>query len=224
MIRIFIAADIRLYREGLADVLARTATVNVIGLGTSEPDVVPRIVELGPDVVLLDIGTSQSYTTACELQHTAPEIPIVALGINNSEGELLKCAEAGIIGYVTHDAPLKDLIPVIEGAARGEAICSPRFARTLVRKLSALAVDRQPDPPQVRLTEREREIVALLEQDLSNKEIASRLHVEVATVKNHVHNLLEKLSVHRRSEIVRTLNQSPRTGVAAPRHRHRRDD
>src|SRR4029453_14236868 len=108
MIRIFIAADIRLYREGLAEVLARTAALDVIGLGACGPDVVPRVVELRPDVVLLDIGTSQGYATTRELQRTAPQIPIVALGISNSEGELLRCAEAGIIGYVTDDAPLKD--------------------------------------------------------------------------------------------------------------------
>ena len=225
MIRIFIAAGIRLYREGLVEALARVGAVNVVGFDSCGPDVVPRIVELGPDVILLDMGRPQSYATARELQRAIPEIPVVAFGISNSESELLGCAEVGIIGYVTDDVALKDLIPVIEGAARGEAICSPTFARNLVRKLATLAVDGQPELLQVRLTKREREIVALLEHDLSNKEIASCLGVEVTTVKNHVHNLLEKLSVHRRSEITRTLKQTPRTvaAMAASGPRRRRD-
>ncbi len=222
MIRIFIAADIRLYREGLAEVLTRTRAVNVVGLDSCRPGTVPRILEVGPDVVLLDMGTSHSYSTARELHRTAPQIPVVAFGLGDSESELLKCAEVGITGYVTDDAPLSGLISATEGAARGETICSPKFARHLVHKLAALAIDGPPaDPGQVRLTKREREIVALLEQDLPNKEIAMRLGVEVTTVKNHVHNLLDKLSVHRRSEIVRKLRQMPRTAVAALGHGNR---
>lgn len=223
MIRVFIAADVRLYRDGLAEALARTPAITVVDSGPSGPDVVPRIVELRPDVVLIDVRNAQSDATARELQQTAPDVPIVALGVENSEDEILRCAEAGIIGYVTNDIPLQDLIPVIESATRGEAPYSPKVARTLVRKLAALAADRQPSPASVQLTARERQIVALLEQELSNKEIASRLGVGVATVKKQVHHLLERLGVHRRAEISRSLKEGPRADAAGG-HRRRGGD
>src|SRR4029079_10643624 len=104
-----------------------------------------------------------------------------------------------------------EVVQVIERAVRGETLCSPRLAGELVRKLASLARDRVVEPARGQLTRREREVVALIEEDCSNKEIAVRLGIEVATVKNHVHNLLDKLGVSRRAEITRVLQVS-RTG------------
>jgi len=223
MITVFVVAGIRLYREGLAQELAKREGVKVIGVHAGGPEAVPHIVDLHPDVTLLDMGTSQSHTVARDLLQKLPDLAIVALSITDSETQLLSCAEDGIIGYVTDEASLDDLVGVIQRAARGEATCSPKLARGIVGKLAALAANRQPDLPHPQLTKREREVVALLEQDLSNKEIASRLGVEVPTVKNHVHNLLDKLSVHRRSEIIRLLKHIPRPVAAVPaRDYHRR--
>jgi DNA-binding NarL/FixJ family response regulator len=81
----------------------------------------------------------------------------------------------------------------------------------MMRRLGALAAERAPIPPDVRLTRREREVAALMREDLSNKEIATRLHIEVATVKNHVHNVLDKLQVHRRGEAARLLEPRSRS-------------
>ena len=205
MTRTFIVAGMRLFREAIADLLARTGSLEVVGTHTGGLQAVQPIAELRPDVVLLDMSSPDSYETARALEQHALQIPVVALGISNSETERLQCAEVGIIGHVSDDAPAAELLAVIERAAHGEAICSPKLAGALVRKLAALARGRDPDPPHAQLTRREREVVALIEQDLSNKEIAKRLGIEVATVKNHVHNLLEKLSVRRRTEIVRIL-------------------
>jgi DNA-binding NarL/FixJ family response regulator len=105
---------------------------------------------------------------------------------------------------------MADLVPRIQSAARGEFICSPSLARGLVRRLAALASERSADPRPVRLTAREQQIAGLLEQDLSNKEIGTQLGIEVATVKHHVHNLLEKMGVHRRQEAIRVLKRAQR--------------
>jgi two-component system nitrate/nitrite response regulator NarL len=212
--RVFIVAGMRLYREGLADLLARTSCVEVVGTHSGGLEVVPHLMQSPPDVLLLDMGAPDSYDTARALERDVPDVPTVALGIGNSESERLRCAEVGIIGYVSDNAPASELVQVIERAARGEALCSPKLAGQLVRKLAALARDRDTEPLRGELTRREREVVALIEQDCSNKEIAQRLGIEVATVKNHVHNLLEKLSVRRRSEIVRIL-KLPRSAAAS---------
>jgi DNA-binding NarL/FixJ family response regulator len=205
----------RLYREGLADLLARTGRVDVVGTHAGGVEVVPHLTQCYPDVLLLDMGAPDSYDTARAFERDVPDVPTVALGIGNSESERLRCAEVGIIGYVSDDAPASELVQVIEQAARGEALCSPKMAGQLVRKLASLARDRDAEPLRGELTRREREVVALLEQDCSNKEIAQRLGIEVTTVKNHVHNLLEKLSARRRSEIVRILRMPRSTAASA---------
>ena len=215
MIRVFIAADVRLYREGLAETLGRRESLSVVGAQRCGTEAMWHIVELRPDVVLLDVGMPQSCGFAREIQRNAPTTSIVALGIGESHDQILTYAEAGITGYLTIDTSLEDLVAVVESVSRGEAICSPQLAGSLVRRLAALAADREPDPPHARLTSREREVVALIERDLSNKEIANSLGIEVATVKNHVHNLLEKLSVHRRSEAIRLLGGARREVAAA---------
>jgi DNA-binding NarL/FixJ family response regulator len=223
-VRVFIALGIRLYREGLADILGRIDGLQIVGMQSGASEVFAHIAGLGSgvvDVVLLDMATPQSYSIARTLYQNAPHISLVALGVGESEGEMLACAEAGITGYVTSDTSLDGLVAVVKSAARGEAICSAQEAGRLVRRLAWLAGDRGGVPPRVRLTSREREILALVDSELSNKEIAKRLGIEVATVKNHVHNLLEKLGVHRRSEAARLFHRYLYSVIAETETRHR---
>jgi DNA-binding NarL/FixJ family response regulator len=147
-------------------------------------------------------------TTA--LAARAVRIPLVVIGIADSDSDVLDCVERGAAGFVTRDASIEELAGAIRRAANGELVCSPRTAGSLVRRLSALAAELRPVPASVHLTRREREVAALMREDLSNKEIATRLRIEVATVKNHVHNVLDKLRVHRRAEAARLLTRSIR--------------
>ena len=203
MIRVLIVAENRLYREGLAQLLGRQSGMTVVGVKSDLREAAADIQGLEPDVVVLDVATAESHATVRDLKRLAPGVAVVALGVGGLEGDILGCVEAGVAGYVTREGSVKDLVAVVESAVRGELQCSPEITGSLVRRLAALAADREASPSQARLTTREREIVRLLEQDLSNKEIAVHLGIEVATVKNHVHNLLEKLNVHRRTEAAR---------------------
>ena len=112
--------------------------------------------------------------------------------------------EAGVAGYVLPDGSLDDLIIAVESAVRGELYCPPRVSFTLLRRLGALAASLRDDEgkathsPLRALTGREREILHLVDDGMTNKGIAGRLVIELATVKNHVHNILKKLHVHRR--------------------------
>ncbi len=211
MTRVLIVVGIRLYREGLAQLLATQNGFAVVGTASNGRDAAAQIEELTPDVALVDMATPDLDAIVSALAAPSPPIPLVAIGIADSDNDVLACAEKGAAGYVTRDASVEELAGTIERAAKGELICSPRTAGTLMRRLGRLAAELKPAPPTARLTRREREIGALMGEDLSNKEIASRLSIEVATVKNHVHNVLDKLQVHRRAEVARLLGPMTRT-------------
>jgi two-component system, NarL family, nitrate/nitrite response regulator NarL len=200
VIRILIVSSIRLYREGLEQLLSQRAELRVIGTRSEGRDAIPFLKDVPTDVVLLDLATQHSHTTAREIARMTPAIPLVVIGIADSDRDVLHCAELGAIGYVTRDGSLDELVAAVQSAARGELVCSPRRAGTLIRHVAALAGERVVAQARAKLTRREREIAALMQDDLSNKEIAVRLRIEVATVKNHVHSVLEKLNIHRRAD------------------------
>ena len=200
MIRVVIVADIRLYREGVARVLARHPRIRVVGAADGATSVEQLLANGRTDVVLLDMATANSTSLIRTLAAAAPDVKVIALGLSERESDVIECAEAGISGYVTGDASLDDLAETIESVERGEMPCSPRVAATLLRRVAALAAQQNTRPNDVALTRRELQILHLIDEGLSNKEIAERLFIEVATVKNHVHNILEKLNVQRRGE------------------------
>ena len=206
-IRVFIVTDVRLYRDGLSALLGRAGHIAVVGAAGSIHEGVERARELQPDVVLLDTGAGSNAGAARDLLEAAPRARVVALAAPESEEDIIALAEAGVLGYVTRDESLDNLVMTIESVARDEMACSPWMATVLVRRVQALAAAR-PRPTQ-RLTAREAEILELIAQGLSNKEIAARLFIEVTTVKNHVHNILEKLGVSRREEAVACTRVSP---------------
>jgi DNA-binding NarL/FixJ family response regulator len=191
--------ELRLYREVLEQVLRR-AGLEVTGTATDE-HCVDRLGVLKPEVVLLDMGAYDSLGLVRRIRLSAPGVRVVALAVPDDEKRVVACAEAGVAGYVTCDQSISDVMAVVESVARGEMIASPRLAATLLRRVTALAADRRtPTAPEAELTPRELEIVALIGERRSNKQIAHHLCIEVNTVKNHVHNILKKLRVAKRAE------------------------
>lgn len=203
----------RLYREGLTRILGRHPRVEVLGSSAELDDGVERATASSADVVLLDTAAAPRPQALRHAVDALPRARLVAFGIAESEEVVIRCAEAGVSGYVPHDATVEELVMVLEGAIRDELICSPRLAATLLRRVGVLARERsqiEVDEP-VRLTSRETQIVALIDEGLSNKQIASRLQIELPTVKNHVHRILEKVGVSRRGEAaarIRSLRRS----------------
>jgi len=141
-----------------------------------------------------------------EIRRRTPSVKVVAITLGETEAEVIQLAEAGVAGYVLPDGSLDDLIIAVESAVRGELYCPPRVAFTLLRRVGAIALgsaaakQEEAGHPVHDLTGREREILRLVDQGMSNKQIARQLGIEVATAKNHVHNILRKLHVHRRIE------------------------
>lgn len=205
-----IVGEVRLYRDGLADVLDRTEGIRVVGTASSLEEALQLVDERAPDVMLVDLAITDGIGAVRAL---TPCTRVVVLAVPELDSEILACAEAGIAGLVTRDASIAELVGSIVSAAHGELACTPRVAGVLLRRVAA--VGRPPDePPHRPLTPRERQVVALIEEGLSNKEIAHRLYIEVATVKNHVHNILEKLQVSRRHAAAELLRRpGPRSSV-----------
>jgi two-component system, NarL family, nitrate/nitrite response regulator NarL len=194
-----LVTDIRLYREVLSNALERHG-VFIVGAAAGVEDAVQLVEEVRPNVVLLDMATAERMETVHALLDATPGIKIVALGVRENEREVIACAEAGVSGFVTRDSSIDDLVATVKSVARGEARCSPRMAAALLRRVANLAAEQQAKGVEARLTPRECDILGLIENGLSNKEIARELHIEISTVKNHVHNLLGKLNVRRRGE------------------------
>jgi len=125
-------------------------------------------------------------------------VRVIALGVTGDDDEVVACAEAGVTGYLLRDQPFDALLPVIASAAAGEVTCPPVIAAALLRGMGRRGSGQRALAS--RMTPREREVLLLIEAGLTNKEIARKLNIEIRTVKNHVHNLMEKLNVRRRGE------------------------
>lgn len=215
--RILIVSSVRLYREGVLLSLAQTQEIEI--LGAADPsEAFLRISDLRPDVVLLDCSLDDSLSLPRRLREIAPTVKMVAFAISGVDQDVIACAEAGIAAFVARDGSTEDLVSAVHQSMRGELSCSPRLTALLVGRVAALAAGRALPGAGGTLTQREREIVPLVEQGLSNKEIARKLCIGTATTKNHVHNILEKLQVRRRGEVAARLRRDPlRDPVVVPR-------
>ena len=198
MIRALVVSDIRLYREGLAAALSAGGRCEVVATAPTGFAALEATEAHRPDVVLLDLALVDAGDAVAHLAAVDPPVKVVALGVREVPSEVIALAEAGVAGYVTRDATLEELVDVVESVARGEMVCSPRIAALLLHRVAA-ARGRDPRDNDLRLTPRENEIVALIDEGLSNKQIGQRLSIEVATVKNHVHSILDKLGVEGRA-------------------------
>jgi DNA-binding NarL/FixJ family response regulator len=197
--RVYIVSDVRLHREGLILGLDRQSQLTVLGAGSSG-EVLNEIRILRPDVLLLDLGARDSLSIPRLAQLCLPRLRVVAFAVAEAPENVLACAEAGISGYVAQDGSMEDLIAAVLRVLQGELVCSPQIAALLFDRIAS---GRSTTRTYALLTRREREIVALIACNLPNKEIARRLRLCPATVKNHVHNILRKLNINRRSDIAR---------------------
>ncbi len=203
--RVFVVCSMRIYREGLADGLARHGSMNVVGAAARINELVSLLTNIGVDVVLFDLA-AEGGLAALRRLGTYHELKVVVLGLSEEDAHIPACARAGIAGYVTHEDTLQELVQRVHDAAVGEFSCSSRFAATLLRSLAVSTVVDGGQTVAARLTRRESEIVQLIERGMSNKEIARHLTIQVATVKNHVHNILEKLGVRHRADAARVAH------------------
>jgi two-component system nitrate/nitrite response regulator NarL len=202
-IEIFVLVSVRLYRDGIADALQQDRRFRVVGSAASLDSAREALdaYTQAPDLALVDVDLAEGADAARTLRAAWPATTIVALAVRDNDEDVVSWVEAGVSGLVSRDASLAELLDGVEAAARGEVLVSQPVAAALIRRVASVAGERTVANGTL-LTRREREIVRLVGQGLSNKAIASSLQIELATVKNHVHNILEKLRVTSRTAAV----------------------
>jgi len=197
-IRILVADDHPLFREGVVHSLSSEPDIAVVGQAASGDEALRLARDLLPDVVLLDVAmpggggieTARNLATAC------PATKVVMLTVVEDEDKLLAAFSAGARGYVLKGVSARELAAVVRGAERGEVYVSPSLAAGI---LVALTHGRSADPL-AELTEKEREILKLVGEGLTNREIGERVHLAEKTIKHHITNILQKLQVRSRVE------------------------
>jgi DNA-binding NarL/FixJ family response regulator len=210
-----------LYGECLDRALSQETEFTVADVIADADSVIELVRTARPDIALIDIDLADSaafsLTRVISLQ--IPSVKIILLGLENSEPLILKGIEAGAHGYLLEESSFEDLLRVIDGVRRGEAVCSPRVAYSIFTKVSELA-HRSSDEQKLdllNLTPREVEVFYLVADGLGNKQIAQRINLSIHTVKNHVHNIIEKLRVHNRLELMRYALSKGLMDVSRPR-------
>jgi DNA-binding NarL/FixJ family response regulator len=200
LIRILIADDQALFREGLCTLLTAQADFIVIGAASNGQEAVRMAQELRPDVILMDLKMPilDGAAATKRLLATVPKCRVVALTTFDDDEYVFDALRAGALGYLLKDAPSEQLASAIRSAARGESLLQPSVAAKVVAEFARLA-ELAPSPPAPGaaglLSEREVEVLRLVARGASNKEIASALLVTEGTIKNHVTRIFVKLGV-----------------------------
>jgi DNA-binding NarL/FixJ family response regulator len=205
-IHILLIEDNRLLREGLTAMLKEQPDLKVVP-SAGNSDSVTKARGLKPNVILLDLGLRNQHSLRLlkVLRKNAPSARVIGMDLIPVQEELVEYVEAGVSGFVLKDATFDDFLRTIRSVANGTNVLPPLLTGSLFSQIVDQATSKRKGNPfaLVKMTVREREVIALIAEGLSNKEIAQRLHLAVDTVKSHVHNILEKLALHTRLEIAR---------------------
>jgi DNA-binding NarL/FixJ family response regulator len=209
-LRIAVVSGVRFLREGFAEILERDPLVSVVRLCANLSEAVALSPALEADVVLLDATVPDGAAAVRRALDITPGMRIVAFAVRETEEDIIAWAEAGVTGYIPSTAALADLARLVLDIHSGEQVCSGRVAAGLLRRIAFTAspgTGRNAPFPAPALTKRERQAAELIRTGLSDKEIARRLNISLATTKSHVHNLLGKLNVRRRREVADHLRE-----------------
>jgi DNA-binding NarL/FixJ family response regulator len=212
-IRVLLADDHRMFRQGLRELLERKTTFEVVGEAANGREVLERAAELRPDIVLLDIQMPgmDGVAVARQLAQAIPETKIIMLTMYRQDQHLFEAIRAGARAYLLKDADAEELVDVIERVHRGEAALDPTVTLRVFDEFRRMSTEQEVD----QLTEREREILQLLAEGHDNRTIGQRLHLSEKTVGNRLSEIFQKLGVTNRTQAALVAVQ--RGLIAAPR-------
>lgn len=218
IIRIAILHSNQLFLESLSRCLAQVKSISVTHTASRVEEATEVLCSHRPDVLILEFGLFRrdGVDHSARVCALSSEVKTLVIDVPDTESDIMYCIEAGgASGYLLRNASVKDLVNNAKAIVRGETLCSPRIASLTFCRMSRLAHQRGNGAANgLGFTRREAEIVALIENGLSNKDIAVHLHIEVSTVKNHVHNILDKVQLHDRHSAVKYVKEQ---GLTAPR-------
>ena len=205
-VRVFLADDHDLFREGLAAIIAGQPDMEVIGEASDGLEAIIKALELRPDLVLMDIQMPgcDGLEATRKIKQSLPETKIVVLTVQDEEDKLFEAIKNGAQGYLLKSTRSRDMLEILHAALRGEAAITPHLAGRMLeefRRLSRIAPGEAQDDSE--LTLREQEVLDLVAQGLSDKEISVNLSISLYTVKSHLRSILAKLQVSNRREAAR---------------------
>jgi DNA-binding NarL/FixJ family response regulator len=205
-IRLLLVEDNRLLREGLAAMLNEQPDIEVVAaFGNGKDAVLEATRELNPQIILLDLGlkgqNSLRLVEAVKKEYSA--VNLIVMDLIPVQADMIEFVKAGVSGFILKDATFNDFAGTIRSVAAGTSVLPPSLTGSLFSQI----IERVPGEEKasliesVRMTKREREVIDLIAEGLSNKEIAQRLSIATFTVKSHVHNILDKLALHTRLQV-----------------------
>lgn len=201
---VLLVDDHALFRQGLAGLLSSQDDIEVVGEASSGEEAVEKARELVPDLILMDInmpGTNGLEATRL-IKDELPHTRVVMLTVSEDDHDLFEAVKNGAEGYLLKTLKAEQLFELLKGVFKGEAPISPSMAKKLLAEFAHMARKDKEQPIETdhhgALTKREREVLQLLSDGATDKEIAASLCISRRTVKNHVHNILEKLQLQNR--------------------------
>jgi DNA-binding NarL/FixJ family response regulator len=194
-IKILIADDHPVVRKGLWSCLSTKTHLKIVGEACNGDETIQKVKELSPDIVLMDVEMPQKDGLAVTnvLRKDAPDVKVLILSMQSGRDTVLRIIKAGARGYMLKDAPTEELVRAIEAVHAGEAFFSPPVAQIA---LNQYVTDADDTKPLAKLSERESEVVALIAEGKSNKEIAMHLGIGVRTIETHRERIMRKLDIH----------------------------
>lgn len=205
-IRILLADDHAILRAGLVRLLGEEKDIEVVGEAENGREAVQKVQELHPDIVLMDIGmpVMNGMEATKQIKKRDVNVKVLVLTMHDNEEYLFQVLQAGAAGYVLKKAADSDLVNAIHVVSRGDCFLYPSAAKMVVEDyLDKLKNGQEPTSSFDTLTDREREILTLVAEGHTNREIAETLFISVKTVETHKANIMEKLNLHKRAELVK---------------------
>jgi DNA-binding NarL/FixJ family response regulator len=211
-IRVYAIGGQRLFTESIAALFGTCPGIEFTGSTTDPDDAFSAIRHLTVEVLLIDAKMDQvdAMRLTRDIRLENPYLNIIIFGLDSGDETIIEFIESGANGYVSKESSFQDLVRTVEEVHEGHATCSPRIAALVFDKIAKLSRQRafMGKARRIILTPREQEILECIAEGSSNKQIASQLRISLFTVKNHVHNLFEKLQVGYRREAIRTAYEN----------------
>jgi DNA-binding NarL/FixJ family response regulator len=204
VISILLADDHRILREGIRALIQDQADMQVIGESEDGLDTMKKVAQLTPDVVVMDIAMPllNGLEATRQIRRDFPQVRVLILTMHENEEYIRQVLAAGALGYVLKDAAARDLLGAIRSVYQGEAVLSPAITRLVIEDYLRWG-DIRPEDTTDGLTPREREVLQLIAEGYTNKEIAEIMSLSVKTVQSHRTNLMNKLDLHDRGELIK---------------------
>lgn len=204
-IKILLIEDNRILRDGIKALINAQPDLRVVAASGGSHDTLQLVRTKKPHVVLMDLGlwNENGLRVVATLATEWPQTKVIGMDLIPSQREIIEFVEAGAAGFILKDATIEDVLETIRSVARGIRVLPPPLTESLFTRVieQALRTGKGTLGAAVRMTSREREIIVLIAEGMSNKEIAQRLNLSTYTVKSHVHNILEKMALHSRLQI-----------------------